>query len=116
MSVSTSLTALVTAVNAYTGSWKNAQLARDVNAFLWTTYDPTGSLLYPSIKHWDGLLIETMSNNSYGSLSKDEVLSILFGLHHRERIVEGIWESMLSRGVTQKLLERLLALDTEKHR
>jgi len=57
-----------------------------------------------------------MHDNSYDRLSKDEVLSMLFGLHHRQRIVEGLWESMFSRGVTQKLLERLLALDTEKHR
>jgi hypothetical protein len=54
-----------------------------------------------------------MYDNSYDRLSKDEVLSILFGLHHRERIVEGLWESMFSRGVTQKLLERLLTLDSD---
>jgi len=113
VSASKSLTALVATVNAYTGSWKNAQLARDVNAFLWTTYDSNNTLFYPNIKHWDGLLLETMYDSSYDRLSKDEVLSILFGLHHRERIVEGLWESMFSRGVTQKLLEQLLVLDTD---
>ena len=113
MSTSTSLTALVATVSAYTGSWKNAQVAKDVNAFLWATYDSNNTLFYPTIQHWDGLLIETMSNDSYDTLTKDEVLSILFGLHHRNRTVAGIWESMFSRGVTQKLLERLLGLDAE---
>ena len=57
-----------------------------------------------------------MYDNSYASLTKDEVLSILFGLWHRNRIVDGLWRSMFERGVAQKLLERLLALDTEQYR
>lgn len=109
------LAALAAAANAYTGSWKNAQLARDVNWFVWETYDPDEAFIYPNVKDWDGLLEATMESGDYSTLTKDEVLSILFGLHHRSRVVDGLWESMLERGVTQKLLGRLLALGSDKY-
>lgn len=113
MSTSKSLTDLVTAANAHKGSWRNVQLAQDTIMFLWARYDPNDDLIYPTIDHWDDLLVKTIDNNSYGLLNKGEVLSILFGLNHRNRIVEGLWWSMFERGVTQKLLARLLALDTD---
>ncbi len=81
--------------------------------FLWARYDSGDDLVYPTINNWDDLLKVTMDSNSYDTLTKDEVLSILFGLNHRNRIVEGLWWSMFERGVTQKLLGQLLALDTE---
>jgi len=82
---------------------------------LWETYDPDDELIYPTINNWDDLLAATIENNSYNLLNKDEVLSVLFGLNHRNRIVEGLWWSMFERGVTQKLLARLLVLDTVKY-
>lgn len=112
-STNQSLTALVAAASAYKGSWKNIQLAQDVKMFLWARYDSGDDLVYPTINNWDDLLKVTMDSNSYDTLTKDEVLSILFGLNHRNRIVEGLWWSMFERGVTQKLLGQLLALDTE---
>ena len=83
--------------------------------FLWTRYDPNDDLIYPLIDDWDDLLKLTIDNERYGSLSRDEVLSILFGLIHRNRIVEGLWWSMFERGVTQELLSQLLAVDTDKY-
>ena len=112
MNTATSLTALVAAANTHQGSWENVQLAQEVKMFLWATYDPDDSLTYPTISNWDDLLAETIAVNTYDTLTMDEVLSILFGLNHRNRIVEGLWWLMFERGVTQKLLGRLLALDT----
>lgn len=89
----------------------NAQLAQDVKNFLWATYDPNDDLIYPTVEDWDNLLAEVIRANGYGNLNKAEVLSILFGLIHRNRIVEGLWWSMFECGVTQKLLNRLAALD-----
>lgn len=113
MNTSINLAELVEAVNTHKGTWKDLRLAWDVNIFLWRRYDPDDSLQYPNISHWDDLLAEIIETNSYNTLTKDEVLSILFGLHHRNRIVEGLWWSMFERGVTQKLLGRLLVLDTD---
>lgn len=79
--------------------------------FLWARYDPHDKLLYPNLDDWDGLLSKTVEENNYEMLSKDEVLSILFGLIHRNRIVEGLWWSMFERGITQKLLKRLLTFE-----
>lgn len=95
------------------GLHENMQLAQDVKMFLWAIYDPDDSLTYPVISNWDDLLAETIAVNGYNDLTKDEVLSMLFGLIHRNRIVEGLWWSMIERGVTQKLFERLLLLDTD---
>lgn len=89
--------------------------AQEVKDFLWATYDPNDDLIYPTIRHWDLLLLEAMADNGYDRLGKDETLSILFGLIHRTRIVEGLWEQMLSRNVTQQLLGRLLALGSDKY-
>lgn len=89
------------------------QLAQDVKMFLWAKYDPYDDLIYPNISNWDDLLTEIIYANSYDTLAKDEALSILFGLVHRNRIVEGLWWSMFERGVTQKLLGRLSELDTD---
>ncbi len=85
--------------------------AQDMKDFLWATYDPNDDLIYPTVKGWDNLLAETIQVDSYDALTKDEVLSILFGLLHRNRIVEGLWWSMFERGVAQKLLGRLSRLD-----
>jgi hypothetical protein len=104
------LSALVAAIKAHKGSWKNTQLAGDAISILWATYDPYDDLIYPTISDWDDLLVKTMEHNSYDKLTENEVLSILFGLNHRNRIVEGLWWSMFKRGVTQKLLVRLLAI------
>lgn len=111
----TSLKEIVAEINAHKGSWKNVQLAQDAKMFLWARYDPNDNLIYPTINNWDDLLLNTIKLNSYEELTYDEVLSILFGLNHRNRMVEGLWWSMFERGVTQKLLERLLAVDTDKH-
>ena len=89
--------------------------AQDVKDFLWATYDPNDDLIFPTLQHWDLLLFEAVAGNVYDKLSKDEVLSMLFGLIHRTRIVEGLWEQFFSRGVTQKLLGRLLELETDKY-
>ena len=83
--------------------------------FLWAQYDPNDNLIYPTINNWDDLLLNTIKLNSYDKLTYDEVLSILFGLNHRNRIVEDLWWSMLERGVTQKLLRQLLELDSDKY-
>lgn len=83
--------------------------------FLWARYDPNDDLIYPLIHDWDDLLQLTIDKANYGSLSQNEVLSILFGLIHRNRIVEGLWWSMFERGVTQKLFSQLLATDTDKY-
>jgi len=91
------------------------QYAQDVKDFLWVTYDPEDRLIYPVIADWDDLLARTIDKGGYPSLSKDEVLSILFGLMYRNRIVEGLWWSMFEQGVTQKLLSHLSALDTDKY-
>ncbi len=114
--MTTSLAALVEETVTYKGSWRDAQLARDVCAFLWGRYDLDDMFIYPNISNWTDLLEETMASNDYDRLSKDEVLSMLFGLYHRRRIIDGLWESMFERGVTQKLLERLLALETDRYR
>ncbi len=86
--------------------------AQDMKDFLWATYDPNDDLIYPTSNGWDDLLAETIETNSYHTLTKDEVLSILFGLLHRNRIVEGLWWSMFEQGVIQKLKEQLMTLDT----
>ena len=93
---------------------KSEQIAYEIKMFLWETYDPNDDLIYPTIHNWDDLLSKTIELNNYNDLSREEVISILFGLNHRNRIVEGLWWSMFERGVTQKLLGRLLALDTVK--
>lgn len=82
---------------------------------LWARYDPNGDLIYPTVYHWDSLLKTTIESGDYASLTKEETLSILFGLHHRNRIIDGLWFSMFERGVTQKLLLQLSALDTSKY-
>lgn len=83
--------------------------------FMRETYDPNNNFTYPTADDWDDLLELVIDKGSYGSLSQDEVLSILFGLINRNRIVEGLWWSMFERGVTQKLLQQLLAVDTDKY-
>ena len=90
------------------------QSAQDIKDFLWATYDPDDQLIYPVIADWDGLLERTINKEGFSSLTEDEVLSILFGLMHRNRVVEGLWWSMFERGVTQKLLSRLSELDSDK--
>ncbi|MEO7364533.1 MAG: hypothetical protein ABIV43_03440 [Candidatus Saccharimonadales bacterium] len=116
MSKHVSLIKLIQAAAAYSGSWQNVQLAQDVKVFLWATYDANDDLIYPTIKGWDDLLAETIEANSSSTLTKDEVLSVLFGIIHRNRIVEGLWWAMFERGVTQKLLQRLLIIDTDERR
>ena len=91
---------------------QNPQVIKD---FLWATYDPNDELIYPVIADWDDLLGRTINETSYGSLTQDEVLSILFGLLHRNRIVEGLWWSMFERGITQKLLSQLATTDSDKY-
>lgn len=131
MNTTTSLADLIAAVTAHEGSWGSSRmdwdaeanayqlsrtdepLARDVDFFLWATFDPDNAFIYPNITGWDDLLERTMDEDSYSKLSKDEVLSILFGLHHRTRIIDGLWTLMFERGVTQKLLGRLLVLGTD---
>lgn len=113
MNTVTSLSKLAAAATAYEGSWDNAQLALDIKMYLFETYDPNDDLIYPTIKHWDLLLMEAMADDSYNKLNKGEVLSVLFGINNRNRIVDGLWDSFLERGVTQKLLGRLMVLDDE---
>lgn len=91
-------------------------LAQDIKMLLWEQYDPNDDIIYPTFSGWDDQLIKIIDNNDYGSLSKDEVLSMLFGLIHRNRIVEGLWWSMFERGVTQKLLTQLLVIDSSKYK
>jgi len=109
----TTLESILANINAQKGSWTNVQITQDVKTFLWARYDPNDDLIYPTINDWDDLLENTIKLNSYGTLTYPEVLSILFGLNHRNRIVEGLWWSMFERGVTQKLLERLRSVDTD---
>lgn len=87
--------------------------AQDVKTFLWARYDPNDDLIYPAIDDWDDLLRATIDSDGYAKLNKSEVLSILFGLIHRTRILDGLWELMFTRGITQRLLERLLVLEAE---
>ena len=114
LSTSKSLTALALEANTYKGSWKNSKLAIDVDFALWERYDPDLKFVYPSRhSNWDDLLEKVIENNSYSKLTKDQTLNILFGLHHRNRVVEGLWFAMFEQGVSQKLLEQLLALEGE---
>jgi hypothetical protein len=108
-----SLATLVTIIESHKGSWQNTQLAQNIKMFLWATYDPEDELIYPNINNWDDLLAATIENDNYSQLNEDEVLSILFGLNHRNRIVEGLWWSMFERGVTQKLLKQLSTFGTD---
>lgn len=85
--------------------------AQDIKIFLWVKYDPNDNLTYPTISNWDVLLRATIANDGYDKLNKDEVLSVLFGLMHRTRIVDGLWELMYSRDITQRLLKRLFTLE-----
>ena len=94
------------------GSSEDVKVAQDIRMLLWATYDPNDDLIYPTISHWDLMLLKVMAEDRYDSLSKDEILSMLFGLLHRNRIVDGLWVSMFERGVTQKLLQQLLLVDT----
>lgn len=111
-----SLADLVAAVTAYKGTWNASQgLGWDANIFIWEMYEPDFGSKYTRTHDWAVLLEETIAKNSYDSLTKDQVLSILFGLHHRNRIIDGLWVYMLEEGVTQKLLTRLLVLDTDKY-
>lgn len=91
------------------------QQAQDIKDFLWVTYDPNDELIYPVIADWDDLLQRTIDKASYSSLSHDESLSILFGLIHRNRIVEGLWWSMFERGITHKLLQQLSFKGSDKY-
>ena len=112
--MSITLESIVTQIDAQRGPWKSVQIAQDVKMFLWARYDPNDDSIYPSINDWDDLLLNTIKLNSYDRLTHDEILSILFGLIHRNRIIEGLWWSMFERGVTQNLLGRLLSVDTDK--
>jgi len=94
---------------------RSRQQAQDIKDFVWATYDPNDELIYPVIADWDDLLGRTIKEASYGSLSQDEILSILFGLIHRNRIVEGLWWSMFERGIIQKLLSQLATIDSDKY-
>ena len=109
----TTLESILTDINTQNGSWTSVRIAQDVKIFLWARYDPNDELIYPVINDWDDLLLNTIKLNSYDTLTYTEVLSILFGLSHRNRIVEGLWWSMFERGVTQRLLERLWSVDTD---
>lgn len=104
---------IVKTVNNHKGSWYESRLSWEINASLWAIYDPKDNLYFPNVPHWDKLLQKTMNDDSYDKLTKDEVLSILFGLHHRNRIIDGLWTGMFERGVMQKLLVRLLQLNTD---
>ena len=111
----TNLESILANINTQKGSWTNIQIAQDVKTFLWARYDPDDNLTYPTISNWDDLLVNTIKLDSYRTLTRDEVLSILFGLNHRNRIVEGLWWSMFERGVTQKLLGQLVSVDTDQY-
>jgi hypothetical protein len=106
---------LVKDIRENRGARKSGQLGYEIKMFLWETYDPNDDLIYPVIADWDDLLERTITQTTYNSLSQDEVLSILFGLIHRNRIVEGLWWSMFERGVIQKLLAQLLSEDSDKY-
>lgn len=93
---------------------RSKQQAQDIKDFLWEAYDPNDELIYPIIADWDDLLERTIKEASYGSLTQDEALSILFGLIYRNRIVEGLWWSMFEQGVTAKLVQQLSAKNTDK--
>jgi hypothetical protein len=108
-----SLTKLVEQANYHTGSWYETRLSWEINAALWALYDPENDFYYPNVPDWDDLLQKTMDDSSYEKLTKDEVLSILFGLHHRNRIIDGLWTTMFEREVTPKLLIRLLVVNTD---
>lgn len=104
-----------TLVDDRSDTTRSVQLAGDIKIFLWAKYDPEDRLIYPIIEYWDDLFNEAITCDSYDSLTKDEVLSMLFGLIHRNRIVEGLWWSMFERGVVQRLLGQLLLLDSDKY-
>lgn len=87
--------------------------AQDVKNFLWVTYDSNDDLIFPTVDHWDLLLLNVMADGKYDNLSRDEVLSMLFGAMHRSRHLEGFWESLFTRGVTQKLVQRLKDIEIE---
>lgn len=89
----------------------DSNLAWEVDIYLWSRYDPNGEFTYPSISQWDDLLRCTIESENYDKLNKEEVLSILFGLHHRTRTVDGLWTSMFEQGVMQCLLAKLYDIE-----
>ena len=136
-----SLSDLVKQVDDFNGKWleppenvdnddgtisfyaKEANLAWAVNSYLWRysgQYTPADdgswlngkhNFIYPNIDEWDKKLKKAIEDDSFDNLSKDEVYSFIFGLHHRNRICDGLWASMFENGVMQKLLHRLLTLE-----
>jgi len=108
-----SLASLVSDINTCNGLGFSVQLADNVKSFLWRRYDPNGLLVYPSIDSWPELLKRCIKSDDFDTLNKEQVLSILFGLMHRERVVDGLWRSMFEWGVAQKLLVRLSSLDAD---
>ncbi len=133
MNTTTSLTDLIAAVTAHEGSWgqsrmewdkeanayllsrRDEPLAWDVDFFLWAG-DMTPTMPSSTRTLQAGRLTGTdyMTTTATANSAKDEVLSVLFGLHHRTRIIDWLWTGMFERGVTQKLLGRLLALEADK--
>lgn len=114
--MSKSLTQLVAEANTHKGSWKKSQLAIDIDFALWDRYDPDMQFIYPIRSlHWDDLLAKTIADDSFDKLTKDQTLSILFGLHHRSRIIDDLWFVMFEQGVSLRLFRRLLLLDSDKY-
>lgn len=109
------LAELAALADTYVGSWKDTDLPQAIKTSLWETYDPNDDLIYPTVNNWDSLLEGTIESGNYEMLTKDAVLSILFGLIHKTRISETVWRGMFERSVTQKLLRRLLVLDSDKY-
>jgi hypothetical protein len=91
-------------------------LGKRVMYFFWEQYDSLDKpkFNYPRKKdsRWVEQLEKTMKSDDYSILDKDDVLDIIFGLHHRNRVYEGIWDKMFKDGVMRKLMGRLL--ETEK--
>lgn len=106
---------LIDEAKVYKGSWYESRLSWMINASLWERYDPDDNFYYPNVLDWDDILQRTIDDGMYDALHKDEILSILFGLHHRNRIIDGLWTSMFERGISQKLFQRLLLIDTDKY-
>lgn len=114
-----SLSELVEQVNSHRGPWEDdvfkPSLEWKVNKFIWSAYDPdfikNKGFIYPNLKEdWSAVLDRAIKNDSYDMLSKDEVLSILFGIHHKDRIAGVMWHGGFERGIIPKLLNRLLKI------
>ena len=103
------------AIKFHKGSWRESTLAWEINPILWRLYQPKNYSFFSNVPNWATLLQEVIDKDVYDKLSSYEILSILFGIHCRNRIIDDLWVSMFERGITPRLLSQLSVLDSDKY-